>query len=85
MARAKLHSPSPADNSKPACGRQLIRQGSNPEASKYVQGTSSMLLTANDGLVTCKHCLRAIGLLAPLQRSTPSDDEVEDMEDGSDE
>lgn len=58
----------------PKCGRQLSRPGST------ITNQSSMQITSDLSEVKCRHCLRTLGLLAPLRRA-----ELEDAEHLEDE
>lgn len=70
---ARLHFA--ATTGKPKCGRQLTAK-----LRQNARNSESMALTQDPAAVRCRHCLRAMGLLAPVARVTPEDrDEIEEL------
>ena len=74
----KLHATGPG--SLPLCGRQLsiARQGEG----RYDIGQATMGLAAAGQAVTCRHCLRAMGILPAITRSRDAEGELESAADG---
>jgi hypothetical protein len=81
----KLHAPGPSG--QPVCGRNLCldRFASSPtgEAKAYNIGTSRMELATGEAKITCRHCLRKLGLLPALTRSRDAEGEIEEPNDES--